>query len=643
MPKSSVLMGAIVMRYKAFEIQNFKGIKSTKVDLSTLTGANVFCLVGLNESGKTTLLEAIHTFSPDFRSGKLVQASSGTDKERAESRVPRHQIASFTGETVVSAIVSLNNDDRQEISSYLTSEHDLVIDSSSLPDEIKMTRADIFERGDYLRTEKRLDVEVDVRTKSQRKMRRPTKGDIDCLWDAIWNHTPDIAYYPTFIFDFPERIYITPRPGKYDSFYSAVFADILAVDGQGYTLDDIRRRIRNEKFAISWVDFFPKWMSGDDRGKVQQIIDRASAAVTKGVFGKWNKIFGENVKGKEISIEFDVEEGRVYNKDSKTYTPSEKHDVYIWFEIKDGTRRFKVNDRSLGFRWFFSFLLFTQFRVSRRSSRNVLFLFDEPASNLHAAAQQKLIESFPEIADGDNMLMYTTHSHYMVDPSWLEQTFIVTNRSEVPGDSIVESATLDDESLDIQAHRYRKFVNDHPSETSYFQPIVDRLNVVPSKFDYNLPSVVLEGKSDFYILSYAMRLLGAKPLRLLPGTGSGTFSALIALGVGWGVKFLFMLDSDAAGAKEKDRYALDLGARSDALVHISSFVADAREIEDMLDAGAKAVISEAIGVSGKLSKKQILQFFQECLAKDRLIPLGSYFESRAKALLAGLEKRLSEL
>ena len=80
----------------------------------------------------------------------------------------------------------------------------------------------------------------------------------------------------------------------------------------------------------------------------------------------------------------------------------------------------------------FAFMLFTQFRVARVSTRPLLFLFDEPASNLHAAAQQKLINCFPEIAKGSHALAYTTHSHYMIEPKWLEQTFIVTDRADDP-------------------------------------------------------------------------------------------------------------------------------------------------------------------------------------------------------------------
>jgi predicted ATP-dependent endonuclease of OLD family len=272
-----------------------------------------------------------------------------------------------------------------------------------------------------------------------------------------------------------------------------------------------------------------------------------------------------------------------------------------------------------------------------------LFLFDEPAANLHAAAQQKLIESFPEIADGPNMLIYTTHSHYMVEPAWLELTFIITNRSESPVVSIVDSALLDDESLDVTAHKYRQFINDYPNNTSYFQPIVDRLEVVPSKFDYNLPSIVLEGKSDYYILSYAQHLFGLKDDRLIPAVGAGTFSALIGLAVGWGIKFLFVLDADKQGEIERSRYAVEHGAPLNSIFTLSDFVAGTKVIEDLLDLEARAIISDRLGISGKPTKKQILQFFQESLAKREVFSLGDGFASKAKSLLVGLSERLRHL
>lgn len=57
------------MKYTRFSVQNFKGIKSAELRLE---GPRIVSIVGLNESGKTTLLEAIHSFRPD-KSGIMEQ------------------------------------------------------------------------------------------------------------------------------------------------------------------------------------------------------------------------------------------------------------------------------------------------------------------------------------------------------------------------------------------------------------------------------------------------------------------------------------------------------------------------------------------------------------------------------------------
>lgn len=630
------------MRYLKFHITNFKGIKETEVDLRSSTGANVFALVGLNESGKTTILEAIHSFSPDFRTRSLRRSQTKSEADAAKERLPRHLLARFTGKIAVEATLSCNDQDKQDIVKNVRSECGIVLDAADIPDTFSMRRSDEFSRGDYVETKRTLSFELRGKKNGDRKVKPVTGSDYEAVYAAIWELTPDIAYHDSFIFDFPKRIYLTQRPGVADWVYRKMFEDVLAAGRVPYTLQDITRRIRNETYTKSWFDFFTAWSLSDERDQVQQIIDQSSQTITEAVFGKWNKIFGEEVGGKEITVQYGVEQGRVLNKQTKSYEESNNHDLYISLEIKHGTRRFPIQDRSLGFRWFFAFLLFTQFRTRRREDRPVLFLFDEPAANLHSAAQERLIESFPEIATGDNMLIYSTHSHYMISPDWLEQTFIVTNAADDPRKTVMESAVIEDESLDVKAQLYRSFANEHPSDTSYFQPIIDRIEVHPSKFDASFPSVIVEGKSDFYTLRYAIFLLKSEELRLIPATGSGTFDALVALGATWGTKFLFLLDADNAGIKERERYALEHGARAEAVCSLGDFVEGLTEIEDMLDEEAKAIIAGRLGVQ-KLTKKAIMRFFQEQLAKREIEHLGKNFARISQEVLSGLQQRLAKL
>jgi ABC-type dipeptide/oligopeptide/nickel transport system ATPase subunit len=55
-----------------------------------------------------------------------------------------------------------------------------------------------------------------------------------------------------------------------------------------------------------------------------------------------------------------------------------------------------------------------------------LFLLDEPASNLHSSAQAELLESFEKPLDRCS-LIYTTHSHHLINVRWLDTAYVGKN------------------------------------------------------------------------------------------------------------------------------------------------------------------------------------------------------------------------
>ena len=188
---------------------------------------------------------------------------------------------------------------------------------------------------------------------------------------------------------------------------------------------------------------------------------------------------------------------------------------------------------------------------------------------------------------------------------------------------------------------YRSFVNNHPKQTSYFQPILDRLEVVPSKFDAQKASIVLEGKSDYYILRYAQKLIGLKELPLLPGLGAGTFGALAALHVGWNLNFLFVLDGDKKGKAEKENYAEEFGIPLARLATLDELRENLKEIENLLDHEAVNIIQAELKLTDKPTKNQLRRFFQERLASDNVIDLGKAFAKAGKDVLEKLQQRLA--
>ncbi len=255
------------MRHKSFRIQNFKGIKDTTVSLDTVGGAAVFAFVGLNESGKTTVLEAIHSFSPDTATSELL----GGDEETGvpyKDRVPRHLISTFTGDVSVTAIVATTQADRQAIVREVFTACQLELDYGSLPADVIFERQQRFKDGDFKTNYFTLRAELRVKSPRQRKWRAPNLEEAMQNRQIVFNFTPDIAYFPTFVFDFPETAFLTERGDRLDRFYRRVFQDILDYDGRGHTIEkDIVRRIRGEGMVLPWVGFLNVWGPHDDRAK----------------------------------------------------------------------------------------------------------------------------------------------------------------------------------------------------------------------------------------------------------------------------------------------------------------------------------------------------------------------------------------
>ena len=124
---------------------------------------------------------------------------------------------------------------------------------------------------------------------------------------------------------------------------------------------------------------------------------------------------------------------------------------------KDETR-YTIAERSLGFRWFFSFMLYTEFRKLRKE--NSVFLLDEPASNLHASSQEQILKAIHALAEKAGVI-YSTHSPYLLDISNFENMYVVKNKKHQKESKI--------ECLPLARNGGRKIENE------YVRPLIHHL------------------------------------------------------------------------------------------------------------------------------------------------------------------------
>lgn len=621
------------MRFSSFEITNFKGIAHTKLDLYPF-GSNIFTLIGLNESGKTTILEALSTFSIHKEETGVLY---GADNLKVEpvTYVPKHLKANFTGDITVKATVVIEDAERDEIVSEVYEDIGAKLNIDSVPKVLEVIRGYKFENSDY--TKSIYTVNLEVRATEKGKRKEVSYNSSSAVWKAVYQcivkRIPRIVYFPTFLFTQPDKIILNPGKNEtpVNKHYRKIISDVAGslkhpLDVQKHIVD----RIVNEETITQKIYAF--WgLAPDKQAQIEAVLNQMSANLTETVFKNWSKIFGGDFSGREIVLKPGIQ------------VPADgQQEVYLQFALKDGVTHYDISERSLGFRWFFSFLLFTLYRVSNQDQRPTLFLLDEPASNLHSKAQMQLLESLPKISVGSNQIIYSTHSHYLINPEWLDQAFIVSNQS-IDYDRLDDgNRMLNDTPASVNVDRYRNFVGRYPDKTTYFQPVLDKLDVTPSRLDLMRPSILVEGKADYLLLEYGRKVLlsSESVVSIVPTRGAMGMEELIGIFLGWGIPFVICLDDDQEGRSAQKKYIQEWGMDVNKVKTLADVHGDlvGKSIEGFLQDEDLLMIARHFQIEASPTKSQIQLFFSEKLAKRETVNISAEFKDR----IVELERKIEQ-
>lgn len=594
------------MEFLSFDIKNYKGIENLTIDLSRKPVGSIYSLVGLNESGKTTVLEAISFFNPKEKDLESLY-QQGFRVADVNELVPMKKKANFNDSIQITANMLLDDLEKDDILDFAYKKLGLILNSDKLDKRFSVTKKLQFQNSIYKSIVFNWDISLYVRPKGKRKdveLYDINKEKWEKLVDHIDIRFPFILYFPTFLFEFPSRIYLQTEENESpkNAYYRSIIQDILDSLNEKLTIQEhiVDRAIDGGKFHKRSLD---------------SVLNKMANKVSKTVFGRWNEVFDKKIPKKEIVINCETEEVKIGEENTQR--------IYLEFQIRDGDSIYLITERSLGFRWFFCFLLFTEFRSYRKSQSNTLFLLDEPASNLHAKAQMQLLNSFAKITESSGKIIYSTHSHYMINPHWLENTFIVRNEGLNYDDQESEYEYSSRET-DIRIEKYRKFVGENPDKETYFQPILDTLAYTPSKLELVNDAIMLEGKNDYYIIEYFLSIISKKKknLHLLPGSGAGRLDTLISLYLGWGKNFIIILDDDTAGKIEKNRYIHEWLLSNDRVFTLYDINKDWKgfKIEDLFDASDIMKLKNEYfpsQSSTKINKKELARIVQEKLLVRR--------------------------
>jgi hypothetical protein len=129
--------------------------------------------------------------------------------------------------------------------------------------------------------------------------------------------------------------------------------------------------------------------------------------------------------------------------------------------VKDTYNKFDLSRRSDGFKRFISFLLLVSVKARNKQLTNTLYLHDEPDTSLHPAGARYLREELLRLSD-KNYVVYSTHSIFMIDRENIRRHLIVRKRNEVTSITEVTESNFTDEEVIYNALGYSIFEHLRP-------------------------------------------------------------------------------------------------------------------------------------------------------------------------------------
>jgi hypothetical protein len=148
-------------------------------------------------------------------------------------------------------------------------------------------------------------------------------------------------------------------------------------------------------------------------------LEASSNNISDELFEFWSQ-------NKNLKVEF-----KLLGPDPDAADPDLKASNNLMVRIYNERHRVSVifDERSRGFVWFFSFLVYFS-ELERRGDRDMVLLLDEPGLSLHAKAQGDFLRFIDERLAPKHQVIYSTHSPFMVEPTQFDRVRTVEDTDE---------------------------------------------------------------------------------------------------------------------------------------------------------------------------------------------------------------------
>jgi len=230
--------------------------------------------------------------------------------------------------------------------------------------------------------------------------------------------------------EYVARQYLEPNLPKflyYDEYYSLPSRISIEKMQEG-DIEDEEMKTAKALFELADINI-DELINAEDFEDFISELEATEAAITDILFKYWKT-------NRNLNIEFKID------KVEKTVAPNNRQIVEHILDIRVKNQRARVSlplrNRSKGFNWFFSFLVWFK-KIQEDNTSSYILLLDEPGLNLHASAQKDLLE-FIEDLTKNYQIIYTTHSPFMIPSEKLHRirTILETENGSKISDSLQE-------------------------------------------------------------------------------------------------------------------------------------------------------------------------------------------------------------
>ena len=413
---------------KQVKVTNYKSIDDSsfvKIEPDTTV------LVGKNESGKTAFLEAMHkTLSLEDEKLNYVfdypRKRFSEYEERMEKSSDTVTEMHYCSTDKILDIISDDFYDRE-----WRPEHFTVGITKKYDDSGNVLKSDILNEKEFIDFwGKKVALNDSVKTlfSESKTLKELFSKSKEMSFDPesevhkflqLWKEKTEKGKWDSLLNQYLWTTYLSPQRPKF-----VYFDDYKLLKGKVNLTALVDRKKKNSLidedkpvlalFELAKIDL-NKVLDSDGYEETKSRLEAISNRITEKVFKFWKQNSNLEV---EIDIRPDPKDIQPYNNGPNLYIRIKniKHRATVSFD-----------QRSKGFIWFFSFMMWFESIIKNVGHDNIIILLDEPGLSLHAMAQSDFLDYIDSLSE-KHQVIYTTHSPFMVQSDRLEKVRIVEDR-----------------------------------------------------------------------------------------------------------------------------------------------------------------------------------------------------------------------